>query len=69
MKRILQLDLGTNVVRNTADHPVFVIGRGWQTIADLRVGDRMRTMHGHELLMDAITDQGETGEEKEDAAH
>ncbi|MFF3432027.1 ricin-type beta-trefoil lectin domain protein [Streptomyces sp. NPDC002602] len=42
---------------STAGHRVFVIGRGWITVAGLRVGDRLRTPEGTEQTVTALRDR------------
>lgn len=57
-QRTLLLHLDGNVIRTTADSPVFIFGKGWLTVAELRAGDRMRTMIGQEFVIERIEDKG-----------
>ncbi len=59
-QRTLLLHLAGNVIRTTADSPVLIVGKGWLTVADLRAGDRMKTMIGQEFVIERIEDQGES---------
>ncbi len=34
-KRIFHLHLGGNIIRTTADHPLYVEGKGWLSAADM----------------------------------
>ncbi|MEU7027115.1 ricin-type beta-trefoil lectin domain protein [Streptomyces sp. NPDC046275] len=42
---------------STIGHRFFVIGRGWTTVADLRVRDRLRTPEGKEQIVTALQDR------------
>src|SRR5207302_1708131 len=59
LKRIFLLHLVGNVIRTTADHPLYVEGQGWTDAGDLRVGDLLRTADGQDVPIESITDTGQ----------
>lgn len=51
---IWELAVGGQVVRTTALHPFFVIGKGWTPAAELRRGDLLSTRSGHSTAIDDV---------------
>lgn len=58
-KRILLLHLSGKVIRTTADHPLYVPGKGWIGAAELRPGDPLLSHDGHTLPVEGMADRGE----------
>jgi hypothetical protein len=51
---ILEVVVGKQVIRTTALHPFFVIGRGWTPAAQLRLGDALSTRTGLSVSVDEV---------------
>src|SRR5262249_17399684 len=56
---VLNLHIGDQIIRTTAEHPFFVEGRGWQPASSLRRGDRLSTEAGDWIPTQAVTDSGD----------
>ncbi|MDW8244646.1 MAG: polymorphic toxin-type HINT domain-containing protein [Thermogemmata sp.] len=46
------------VLRATAEHPLWVRGRGWTAAKQLRVGDELRSHDGRWLAVEGVRDTG-----------
>jgi hypothetical protein len=57
-REVLEVRVGDELVRTTANHPFHVRGRGWTPAGDLRPGDELRTHEGTWLTMTALSDPG-----------
>ncbi|WP_410664861.1 RNase A-like domain-containing protein [Amycolatopsis sp. lyj-84] len=52
---ILTITTAGTFLRVTPEHPFWVVGRGWTTAGELRVGDRLSTLAGAEQPITGIT--------------
>jgi hypothetical protein len=57
--RLLELRVGGQVIRTTANHPFWLDGRGWTAAADLRAGDRLLSPDGRLVAVAGVRDSGE----------
>ena len=48
------------VLETTAEHPFWVVGRGWVAVADLMPGDRLLDASGAVLAVDGLVATGRT---------
>src|SRR5262249_10195657 len=55
-QRIVLLHLGGTGIRTTAEHPFYVIGRGWTAAADLRPGDALLATDGQTTTLGGVAD-------------
>jgi RHS repeat-associated protein len=46
VQQLIVLGVGDEEIRTTAEHPFWVIDRGWTKVKDLRVGDHLQTLDG-----------------------
>jgi hypothetical protein len=51
---LLELHIGHRVIRTTAEHPFFVIGRGWTAARELMAGDRLRSHNERPVVLDQV---------------
>ena len=58
--RILHLHVGGEVLRTTAMHPFWVIGKGWVEAELLKPGDRLGSHDGQDVMVEELYDTGET---------
>ncbi|MEU8616356.1 ricin-type beta-trefoil lectin domain protein [Streptomyces sp. NPDC048623] len=57
-ERLIDITVGDgSTVASTAGHKLFVIGRGWRTVSELRTGDRLRTPDGQVRTVTALRDR------------
>jgi hypothetical protein len=56
---VLNLHVGCQVIRTTAEHPFYVLGKGWIPAGLLEPGDPLRSHDGRWLGVEAVTDSGE----------
>jgi hypothetical protein len=56
---IFLLHLNGKVIRSTADHPLFVPGKGWTEAADVRPGDPLHSHNGDTLAVEGVADSDE----------
>ncbi|WP_452831553.1 ricin-type beta-trefoil lectin domain protein [Streptomyces litmocidini] len=56
-ERLVDVSVAGGRLTSTIGHRFFVPGRGWTTVADLRVGDRLRTPQGGEQTVTALRDR------------
>lgn len=56
-ERLVDVSVPGGRLTSTAGHRFFVLGRGWTTVAELRVGDRLRTPEGTEQTVTALRDR------------
>ncbi|GED87757.1 DNRLRE domain-containing protein [Streptomyces sp. 6-11-2] len=52
------LDPSTPPLEATAEHPVWVVGKGWTAAAEVRVGDRLRDEEGGARTVNHVADRG-----------
>lgn len=55
---IWELRVGGQTIRTTAEHPHYILGRGWVACQELCVGDRVLTELGTALPVEALKDTG-----------
>ncbi len=55
-KRIVHVHVNGNVIRTTADHPFYVAGQGWTDAGEVQQGDKLRTLDGSNVPIDAISE-------------
>jgi RHS repeat-associated protein len=53
-KLLVILKIGNEIIETTADHPFWVIGKGWIEGGNLQVGDMLMTLKGKSLRIDSI---------------
>jgi hypothetical protein len=53
---LVNLHVGSRVVRVTAQHPFFVQGRGWAAAGSLKAGDLLRSHDGRWVAVEGLTD-------------
>jgi RHS repeat-associated protein len=61
-KHLVDIDLGGdggNVLTATAEHPIWVVGKGWTFARDLRAGDQVVTGNGGRARVRGVTDRGQ----------
>jgi hypothetical protein len=51
---LLELRVGDRMIRTTAEHPFFVIGRGWTAARELMAGDRLRSHNERSVVLDKV---------------
>jgi hypothetical protein len=51
---LIELQVGDRVIRTTAEHPFFVIGRGWTAARELMPGDRLRSHNERSVVLDQV---------------
>ncbi|MGW1723251.1 ricin-type beta-trefoil lectin domain protein [Streptomyces sp. NPDC002306] len=56
-ERLTEIGVADGVVTSTRGHRFFVADRGWTTVSDLRLGDRLRTPDGTLSTVTALTDR------------
>lgn len=56
-ERLVDVHMAGGRLTSTAGHRFLVLGRGWTTVAELRVGDRLRTPEGTEQTVTALRDR------------
>ncbi|MFH8420937.1 ricin-type beta-trefoil lectin domain protein [Streptomyces sp. NPDC018038] len=56
-ERLVDITVDGGVLTSTIGHRFLVLGRGWTTVAELRVGDRLRTPQGTEQTVTALRDR------------
>ncbi|MEU7024130.1 polymorphic toxin-type HINT domain-containing protein, partial [Streptomyces sp. NPDC046203] len=56
-ERLVDVGVADGRLTSTVGHRFFVVGRGWTTVADLRVGDRLRTPEGTEQTVTALRER------------
>jgi hypothetical protein len=57
--RIVHLHVGGKVIRTTAEHPLWVYGKGWVTAIELRAGDRLNSHDGQGVAVEQMYDTGQ----------
>jgi hypothetical protein len=57
--RVLRVQVGGRGVLTTAEHPLWVWGRGWVPAGSLRPGDLLRSADGQRVPVEAVSDLGE----------
>jgi hypothetical protein len=57
---ILELQVGGRTIRTTAEHPFWVIDRGWVRAGDLSAGDLLRGLDGRSVAVTGTVDTGES---------
>ncbi len=50
----IRLTIGGEELRTTAEHPFFVLGRGWVEVEDLQIGDQVRRIDGSYAPVEAL---------------
>jgi hypothetical protein len=58
--RILHVHAGAEVIRTTAMHPFWVIGKGWTEAERLQPGDRLASHDGQTAIVREVYNTGET---------
>ncbi len=58
LARILELGVGSLVIRTSSEHPFYVLGSGWTPASRLRVGDRLLGHDGRAVAVEALNDTG-----------
>jgi hypothetical protein len=56
---VFDLHLPGRVIKTTAEHPFFVLGRGWVPAGELRQGDLLVSHEGIEVPVEAIGENGQ----------
>lgn len=56
-EHLVDITVAGGRLTSTTGHRVFVVDRGWTTVSDLRVGDRLRTPEGAEQAVTALRDR------------
>jgi hypothetical protein len=51
---IYSIYIGKEVIEATKEHPVWIDGRGWTEVHDLKVGDLLVTSNGHKIAIEKI---------------
>ena|GEM_PF-1515691 len=51
---IYSIHVGNEVIEATKEHPVWIDGRGWTEVKDLKVGDLLVTSDGRKIVIDKI---------------
>ena len=51
---IVELQVGSQVIRTTALHPFFVRGKGWTPAGEIKVEDRLSTNHGDWIEVEKV---------------
>ncbi|MGW2823971.1 polymorphic toxin-type HINT domain-containing protein [Streptomyces sp. NPDC001443] len=54
---LVSVDIGTEALRATAEHPFWVRGKGWTGAEALRPGDRLTTLDGKGAQVESVTKQ------------
>ena len=49
--QVVELRVGGQVVRTTAEHPFWVVGRGWSAVHELQVGERLLAAFGANRML------------------
>jgi RHS repeat-associated protein len=57
--RVMSLDFGGRTIWTTAEHPFYVLGKGWRRAKELRAGDWLVSLEGVPVVLKQV---GETGE-------
>ncbi len=57
--RLLNVHIGSQVIRTTAEHPLYVRGKGWLRAQDLKPGDLLRSHDSRWVPVDEVLDSGE----------
>lgn len=52
--KIVELQVGGQVIRTTAPHPFFVRGQGWTPAGEIKVEDRLSTNHGDWIEVEKV---------------
>ncbi|MDH6567711.1 hypothetical protein M2160_002732 [Streptomyces sp. SAI-117] len=52
---LVSVDIGTETLRATTEHPFWVTGKGWTGAEALRPGDRLRTLDGKDARVESVT--------------
>jgi filamentous hemagglutinin len=55
---VLYLHVGGQVIHTTAEHPFFVLAKGWRMARELVAGDGLRGADGRWVAVEAVTDTG-----------
>jgi hypothetical protein len=55
---VLELNAGGRIIGTTAEHPLFVNGRGWTPAQELKVGDEIRLMEPGWVRVEGVEDTG-----------
>jgi hypothetical protein len=58
--QILHLHAGGQVLRTTAMHPFWVVGKGWLEAENLTPGDILGSHDGQNMMVEEVFDTGET---------
>ncbi|MFI6448045.1 RICIN domain-containing protein [Kitasatospora sp. NPDC050543] len=56
-EHLVDISVAGGQLTSTIGHRLFVVGRGWTTVAELRVGDRLRTPEDAEQTVTALRDR------------
>ena len=59
LRKLVQVEIGGDVIRVTPKHPFYVRGRGWTAAAELRPGDPLRTPSGSLIAVSSVVDNGQ----------
>jgi hypothetical protein len=51
---LLDLHVGGQVIRTTAEHPFYVLGKGWTAAGEVRVGDQLSSHDGRWLRVEKL---------------
>ncbi len=58
--RLLNVHAGGQVIGTTAEHPFWVVGRGWTAALELQSGDLLLGHDGQTVVVEEVFDTGET---------
>jgi hypothetical protein len=56
---VYNLHVGGQIIGTTAEHPFYVVEKGWTNAFELRPGDRVLCADGSSVAVDAVVDTGE----------
>ena len=51
---LLELEVGGQLIRTTAEHPFWVRGRGWTAVHQLMAGDHLKSQNGRWMVLEAV---------------
>ncbi len=58
-RKLVEVEVGGQVIRVTPKHPFYVRGRSWTAAAELRPGDSLRTASGGWIAVGSVVDNGQ----------
>jgi intein/homing endonuclease len=48
--QLYEISTTTQTIQVTADHPFYVVGKGWKPVKELKVGDELKPVTGKESI-------------------